>query len=123
MLIRDISKAISQSKAKKIYVCNVMTQPGETDGYSVSKHLSAIQKHAKEDNLIDAVLVNDSFPENALEKYKEANQIPVEVDEDAIQNMGIQVVKRRLIEENTGNLVRHSPQRVARAIYYWYRRG
>ena len=123
LLISGISKAISESKAKKIYVCNVMTQPGETDGYSVSDHLYAIKKHAKEDNIIDAVLVNDNFPENALEKYKEANQIPVEIDEDEINDMGIQVVKRRLIEENTGNLVRHSPQRVARAIHYWYHRG
>ena len=123
LLIKDISKAISQSKAKKIYVCNVMTQPGETDGYSVSDHLYAIKKHAKEDNLIDAVLVNDNFPENALERYKEANQEPVEIDDDEINDMGIQVVRRRLIEENTGNLVRHSPQRVARAIHYWYHRG
>ena len=123
LLIKDISKAISQSKAKKIYVCNVMTQPGETDGYSVSDHLYAIKKHAKEDNLIDAVLVNDNFPENALDKYKDANQEPVEIDDDEINDMGIQVVRRRLIEENTGNLVRHSPQRVARAIHYWYHRG
>ena len=123
LLIKDISKAISESRAKKIYVCNVMTQPGETDGYSVSDHLYAIKKHAKEDNIIDAVLVNDNFPENALEKYKEANQKPVEIDDDEINDMGIQVVRRRLIEENTGNLVRHSPQRVARAIHYWYHRG
>ena len=123
LLIRDISKAISKSKAKKIYVCNVMTQPGETDGYSVSDHLYAIKEHAKEDNIIDAVLVNDNFPEGALEKYKDANQEPVEIDDDEINDMGIQVVRRRLIEENTGNLVRHSPQRVARAIHYWYHRG
>ena len=123
LLIKDISKAISKSKAKKIYVCNVMTQPGETDGYTVSDHLYAIMEHAQEPNLIDAVLVNDKFPENALEKYKEANQIPVEIDYDEIQDMGIKVVPRRLIEESTGNLVRHSPQRVARAIHYWYHRG
>lgn len=124
LLIKDISEAISKSKAKKIYVCNVMTQPGETDGYSVSDHLDAIIRHAKvSSRLIDAVLVNDNFPENALEKYKEANQEPVEIDDDEIRDMGIQVVRRRLIEENTGNLVRHSPQRVARAIHYWYHRG
>ena len=124
LLIKDISEAISKSKAKKIYVCNVMTQPGETDGYSVSDHLDAIIRHAKvSSRLIDAVLVNDNFPENALEKYKEANQVPVEIDDDEIRDMGIQVVRRRLIEENTGNLVRHSPQRVARAIHYWYHRG
>lgn len=123
LLIKDISKAISQSKAKKIYVCNVMTQPGETDGYTVSDHLYAIMEHAQESNLIDAVLVNDKFSESALEKYKEANQDPVEIDYDEIQDMGIQVVARRLTEENSGNLVRHSPQRVARAIHYWYKRG
>lgn len=123
LLIKDISLAISRSKAKKIYVCNVMTQPGETDGFSVSDHIDTILNHANVPNLIDAVLVNDKFPENALEKYKEANQIPVEIDYDEINDMGIQVVPRRLIEESTGNLVRHSPQRVARAIHYWYHRG
>jgi len=123
LLIDEISKTISKSKAHKAYVCNVMTQPGETDNYTVSDHLSAIIEHAQEPHMIDAVLVNDKFPEEALGKYKEANQIPVEIDYDEIQDMGIKVVPRRLIEESTGNLVRHSPQRVARAIYYWYRRG
>lgn len=123
LLIKDISKAISKSKAKKIYVCNVMTQPGETDGYTVSDHIYAILEHAQVPNLIDAVLVNDKFPESALDKYKEANQIPVEIDEDEIKDMGIQLVSRRLIEYNSGNLLRHSPQRVARAIHYWFHRG
>ena len=123
LLIKDISEAISKSKAKKIYVCNVMTQPGETDGFSVSDHLYTLMEHAKVPHLIDAVLVNDKFPEGALGKYKDANQIPVEIDYDEIRDMGIQVVPRRLIEESTGNLVRHSPQRVARAIHYWYHRG
>lgn len=58
LLIPDIGKAIIESEAKKIYICNVMTQPGETDGYSVSDHVAAINRHAGKE-IIDFVLANN----------------------------------------------------------------
>ena len=64
LLIKEIAHEIAKSNAKKIYVCNIMTQPGETDGYSVCDHINAIMKHAGSKNVIEAVLVNDFMPSN-----------------------------------------------------------
>lgn len=122
LLIKEIASEIAQSTAKKIYVCNIMTQPGETDEYSVSNHVNAIISHAGSDNIMDAVLVNDSLPDNLAEKYKLANSFPVKLDVDNIKKSGVRIVSKKLIEESKEGLVRHSSNRVARAIYHWYRK-
>ncbi|MBR2525925.1 YvcK family protein [bacterium] len=119
LLIKEISEEITKSNAKKIYVCNIMTQPGESDNYSVSDHLNALYKHAGSDKLVDAVLVNNSLPENISEKYAQCGQFPVELDK---QNINVDIVEKKLIEENKNGLVRHSSYRVARAVYYWFRK-
>lgn len=121
LLIKEISQEIANSSAKKIYVCNIMTQPGETDNYSVSDHVGAIIDHANS-KIIDAVLVNDSLPSNLAVKYKSANSYPVKLDVENIKKAGVKIVSKRLIEENKDGLVRHSSNRVARAIYHWYRK-
>jgi uncharacterized cofD-like protein len=122
LLIKEISQEIANnSTAKKIYVCNIMTQPGETDDYSVSKHVNAILEHAGSKNIMDAVLINDSLPDNLAEKYKLANSFPVKLDTENIKKSGVKVVSKKLIEESKEGLVRHSSNRVARAVYHWYR--
>lgn len=123
LLIREISHALSLSKAKKIYVCNIMTQPGETDNYSVADHVKKILEHAKFENVIDAVLVNDGLPKNLAQKYKTVNSFPVKLDMENVKKLGIKVVTRRLIEENKDGLVRHSPSRIVRAVYHWYKKS
>lgn len=122
LLIKEISQAISKSDAKKIYVCNIMTQPGETTDYKASEHIQAILDHAGCPNMIEAVLVNSSLPDDLSPDYKNTNSYPVEVDIDAIKAKGISVVKTRLYEENEQKYVRHSPSRLARAIGYWYKK-
>ncbi len=122
LLIKDISKAISESKAKKIYVCNIMTQPGETTNYSAGEHIQAIIDHAGYANIVDAMMVNNSLPEDLSPEYKEQNSFPVIVDTDEIKAKHINVVSTRLYEENEQKYVRHSPTRLARAIAYWYKK-
>ena len=122
LLIREISHEIAKSKAKKIYVCNIMTQPGETDGYSVCDHINAIMKHAGSKNVIDAVLVNDFMPSNLAKKYQMSGSHPVKLDFDNLKKLGVKLVTRKLIEDSKEGLVRHSSNRVARAIYYWFRK-
>lgn len=122
LLIKEIAEEIALSQAKKIYVCNIMTQPGETDDYSVSGHIDAIIEHAGNSRIMDAVLVNDSLPKNLALKYKAANSFPVKLDVENIKKSGVRIVSKRLIEESKEGLVRHSSNRVARAIYHWYRR-
>jgi uncharacterized cofD-like protein len=120
LLIKEISEEIARSHAKKIYVCNIMTQPGETDNYTVSDHVNAIFCHAGSRKVIDTVLVNDSLPSNLAEKYAQEGQYPVRPDAENLSD--VKVFSKKLIEDSKEGLVRHSSNRVARAIYYWYRK-
>ena len=121
LLIDEIAKTISKSKAHKAYVCNVMTQPGETDDYTVSDHVKAILKHAKYENIIDTVFINNELPENLADKYEQAGSFPVKYDKDELKKLNINVIGRRLIEEDKDGFVRHSYVRLARLIYMWYK--
>ena len=123
LLVDGIVDAIMQSSAKKIYVCNIMTQPGETDNYSVASHVNALLSHANGKKIIDAVLINNSLPDNISEGYAKSGSIPVRLDLENIVPIGIEVVSQKLIQENRDGLVRHSSNRVARAVYYWYRKA
>ena len=99
-----------------------MTQPGETDGYSASDHIQALMRHANSRKLIDAVLVNDYLPPNLADKYKMAHSYPVKIDSENIKKLGVKIFPKKLIEDSKEGLVRHSSHRVARAIYYWFRK-
>ena len=123
LLIKEISQEIANSNAKKIYICNIMTQPGETDEYSAADHLKALIEHAGSNKIVEAVLVNDSLPKTLAEKYFAANSYPVKVDEDEIKKLGVNIVSRKLIEDSKEGFVRHSSNRLSRAIYYWYRKN
>lgn len=122
LLIEEISKEVVAADAKKIYVCNIMTQPGETDGYSVSDHIQALMRHANSRKVIDAVLVNDFIPANLADKYRMAHSYPVKIDGENIKKLGVKIFPKKLIEDSKEGLVRHSSHRVARAIYYWFRK-
>ena len=123
ILVNGIADAIDKSRAKKIYVCNIMTQPGETTDYSVASHVNALIKHANGKHIIDAVLVNDSLPANMSDGYAKSGSVPVKLDMENIAPIGIEVVSQRLLQENKDGLVRHSSNRVARAVYYWYKKS
>mgnify|MGYP002623976680 CR=1 FL=1 len=123
LLIKEIAEAISKSNAKKIYVCNIMTQPGETDEYSVSDHLKALINHAGVEHLVDAILVNNNLPDKSFEKYKEKGQYPVVLDSAEIKKLGVQICAKNLVEPSKDGLIRHSSKRVARAVYYWFKKG
>ena len=123
LLVNGIVDAVLKAKAKKIYVCNIMTQPGETTDYTVASHINALFKHAGGKKIVDAVLVNNSLPDNISEGYAQAGSIPVRLDMENINPIGIEIVSQKLIQENKEGLVRHSSNRVARAIHYWYRKS
>lgn len=123
LLIREISDEIAKSNAKKIYVCNIMTQPGETDDYKVSDHIKALIKHAGSDKIFDTVLVNNYLPEKLADKYQKSNSFPVTLDFAEVKKLGKKICAKKLIQDSKEGLVRHSSTRVARAIYYWYRKN
>jgi len=129
-LVKDITRAVWHSKAKKIYVCNVMSQVGETDNYSVSDHIKTIFDHVRlpdiddsNKNFFDAVLVNNYIPANLAEKYEQAGSLPVEIDITDIRRLKVELVERNLLEDNKDGLVRHNCSKVAKAIYFWYKRS
>ena len=122
LLIKEIAQEIAKSDAKKIYVCNIMTQPGETDNYKVSDHLKALIKHAGSKNIVDAVLVNDYLPDKLAGKYQKSGAYPVSLDSAEVKKMGIKIFAKKLIEDSMEGLVRHSSNRVARSLYYWFKK-
>ncbi len=126
LLVKNLASSIEAAKARKIYICNIMTQPGETDNYSVSDHIEAIFKHVQmrgvKKNLFDAVLVNNFIPRNLSQRYEEADSLPVELDTSEVKKMGIEIVSTKLIHDDKDGLVRHSPGRLAKAVHYWYKK-
>ena len=96
LLIPEISHEIARSKAKKIYVCNIMTQPGETDGFSVSDHVNALIKHAGSKKIIDTVLVNDFMPSNLAKKYQMSGSYPVITDYENLKKIGVNIFQESL---------------------------
>src|SRR5215212_2213741 len=87
LLIKPIAEALRQARALRVYVCNVMTQPGETEGYSAEEHLSAIIEHAG--LVADVVILNGRRPSEAiLTAYESENQFPVQFDISAIRELG-----------------------------------
>ena len=93
LVISKVSEKIRESNAKKIYVCNVMTQHGETDNYTVSDHIVAINKHVEE-NIFDLVIANSrEFDDSILSKYQKEKQEPVKIDQEKIKELGIKLIK------------------------------
>ncbi len=114
LLVKDIAKAIIASKAAKVYVCNVMTQPGETDGYTASKHIETIVSHSAP-GIIDYCVVNVAkASSDLLSRYKEENAYPVVADSDKIRKLGYKVIEERIID--LADFVRHDSVRLARTI-------
>ena len=114
LLVDGVAEAIRKSKAIKIYICNVMSQPGETDGYTASMHAKAIIDHGGK-GIIDYMLVNDSPISPEMQDYYAAKgAYPVAVDEDAINALGVGFVKADIINEK--ELIRHDPDKLSKAV-------
>jgi len=121
LLIPQISQAISKSPAPKLYITNLVTQPGETDGYTVSDHIRAIHAHAGIDHFIDAVLVNHDLPDPLKEKYRQANALPVYLDRALCEDMGVEIIEANLVDNRVTNTLRHHPRQLGNAIIDWYK--
>ena len=120
LLVRDVSRAIAQSRAVKVFVCNLMTQANESLGLSASDHIRALYKHARH-QFFDYALVNrtPASPELAR-KYAEKGQSQIEPDIEQIERLGVRPVQGEyLIEEvhpTEGLIARHDTHRVARDL-------
>jgi uncharacterized cofD-like protein len=119
ILIPEIRGALISTRAWVVYVCNVMTQPGETDGYTAADHLDALQRHGLS-GAIDVVLVNDEPVSGELvESYAREGARPVVVDAARLRDMGVKVAHAPVIAQS--QVVRHDPERLARAVLHLVR--
>ena len=113
LLCKEVKKEIDNSKAKIIYVCNIMTQPGETDNFTVSDHVKLLNSYLGK-RKIDAVIVNNGEIDSAIvENYETTEQKDlVEVDRNNLQNYNLDIIENDYISiEN--NMIRHNTLRVA----------
>lgn len=115
LLVPQIAKTIMESPAVKIFICNVMTQPGETDDYSVSDHLQAVHDHVGH-HLFDYVIVNDGeIPSQVQLKYAEKGAKAVHLDLEEVTRRGYQVVADRLVLFRT--YLRHDADKLSNHIF------
>jgi len=115
LLIGEIRDAVAASSAIKVYVCNVMTQPGETDGYSASDHIKVLVNHSNP-RILDYCIVNTGeISQEILKRYAHDNSYLVINDRKRIENMGY-----RVVEDDVGivedDVVRHDAAKLAKII-------
>ena len=121
LLVDGVAHAIAASRAPKIYICNIMTQEGETEGYTAADHVEALLAHG-EPGLVDLCLANSAPVQPGLvEKYREEDAAPLTVDRARIAAMGLELVERPVASEQ-GDFARHDPDKLAQAILEIYRR-
>jgi len=114
LLIKDITDAIVASEAIKVYVCNVMTQPGETDGFRVSDHIKTLISHS-DPRIFDYCIVNTGeISSHLLKRYAGEDSYLVVNDAHNIENMGYRVIEEDVVI--TDDLIRHDPVKLAKII-------
>ena len=114
LLVKGIPEALAATRARKVYVCNVMTQPGETDGFAASDHVNAIRAHVPQP-VFDRVIVNtDTPPKELLDKYRQSGSVLVEADSDRIRSLGYRPISGSFVSGT--DLVRHDAAKLAAAI-------
>ncbi len=121
LLVDGVAQAIHDSKAAKVYVMNLMTQDGETEGYTAQDHVRALFDHGG-DGLFDHCLINNMpIPPAALELYRREGAAPIAVDATALARMGVRADFAPVADHSRG-LVRHDPMALAEAVIDLYRR-
>ena len=115
LLVGGIVEAICASDALKVYVCNVMTQEGETEGYTVSDHIRAIFEHSSQ-GLFHLCLTNSSpIPKGVAARYAEEGAELLRCDKEACEALGVEIVNRPVATVKNG-YVRHHPGHLAREL-------
>jgi len=113
--VKDIARAVRESDAEKVYVCNLMTKHGETDGYKASDFVNTIHHYLGA--RVDRVILNDGpYVAEVLKMYAEEQSEPVIIDRARLSRLVPNLVVEHLnLEDDT--LARHDPERLVRAIF------
>ncbi len=120
LLVNNMVEKIYSSPAPKVYITNIMTQPGETDGYTVLDHVEAILKHSRED-FLDYVIANiEKIPDSTLKKYIHDGSEPVILkvgEEEILNKKGIKLIKEKLVDVKK-NYIRHNSLKLSEILTY-----
>ncbi len=121
LIIKDVINAIAKSKAEKVYICNIMTQPGETDNFTVAMHVNKIYESCENKFKFDYIIVNNGrIPKNLKIKYAKQNSYPVRIDNMSLLKKLVnkKVIKANLVSSNdkSAKFARHDPYKLAKLI-------
>ena len=120
LLVDGVAEAIAASDAQKIYVCNIMTQDGETEGYTAADHLEALQRHGRK-GIVDLCLANNApIPHELAARYSEEDAELLRIDRERIAALGIALAEYQLLSAQ-GGYARHDPALLAQAVMELYR--
>ena len=121
LLVDGVVEEICRAKALKLYICNIMTQEGETEGYTAADHISALLAHGAP-GMLDVCLANsDPVRPGLVERYRKEDAAPLVVDRERIRELGLELVECP-VARPTGDLARHDHEALARAVMNIYRR-
>jgi uncharacterized cofD-like protein len=113
-LVEEVAEAVAHSSATRVYIANLMTQPGETDGYSVADHVRAIYEHTRS-GLFDWVVINRTpVAPKILRRYRAEGAEPVKPAVEELRRMGLHCMAADLLQEN--GVVRHDQRRLTRLL-------
>lgn len=115
LLIDEVSKAIIKSRAKKVFVANIMNQPGQTDGYTLARYINEIERYLGKHVLDYAIANSGEITKEMIKDFNQDTSTPVRIDLENIQNRAISVVKEDLVL-TAPNAIIHNSSRVAEII-------
>lgn len=116
LIIKDVGKALKETKAKTIYVCNIMTQHGETNDYTASDHVKAIYEHLSP-QIIDTIIVHNKPLENEmLQAYEKEDAYQVVIDYEQLEDLNLTVIAEDMVD-CTKQIIRHNYKKIAQLLY------
>lgn len=119
ILTQGIAKCISETSSPKVYVANIMSEHGETDGMNIVDHVKAIYKHSAQDILNYVIVNKEKIPGSILKRYKEQGQYPLYIDKaqkNELNAMGIKVIESDLVKIKNGYII-HDSDKIAATIF------
>ena len=119
LICPEVVNEINKSKAKVMYICNVMTQPGETDNFGVSDHINTLEKYLGKDSINSVIVSNNVLPKKLLEKYStEEQKDQVIIDYENMQNVKYEIIASDLLTTNDGT-IKHDSFKLSSLIFQY----
>lgn len=115
LLLDDVSKAIVKSKAKKVYISNIMNQPGQTDGYTLARYINEVERYLGKHVLDYAIVNNGEITNEMIKDFNQLESTPVKIDLVNIQNRAISVIREDLVLATKSGII-HDTKRLSEII-------